>query len=355
MISLLVWFITAIHAGLLLIYVANLFYLRRSGRQAGAVERPFVSILIPARNEESNLSRLLPSLLYQRYPSFEVIVYDDDSDDRTWEILSACTDRRLRAIKGDGPQPGWAGKVHALYQASRHAAGSCYLFLDADTELADPDALSRLVDRYLGMPEHSVLTGMPRYQGRGLLLVSLVPSAILTAIPWPLVRLLPVASLGALNGQCWMIDAGLYRTHEPHEAVAAEILEDVQIGRYLKARGIIPTLVDVQEEINVFMYDSLPDAWRGFRKNAYLLSGDHPLSFLFVFSMFLLIFVVAPLLSVWLLALVFLNKFVTDRRSRFPLWISLCAPLSFLLGSTLQLDSAWHHLTGRVSWKGRSF
>jgi hypothetical protein len=43
-----------------------------------------------------------------------------------------------------------------------------------------------------------------------------------------------------------------------------------------------------------------------------------------------------------------------DRRSGFSIWISLCAPLSFLLVSTLQVDSAWNHLFGRISWKGRS-
>src|SRR5206468_3545680 len=54
----------------------------------GKADWPFVSIIVPARNEERNLPRLLPTLLGQRYPNFEVIVVDDQSDDATPTILA---------------------------------------------------------------------------------------------------------------------------------------------------------------------------------------------------------------------------------------------------------------------------
>src|SRR5947209_595589 len=50
-------------------------------------EWPFVSIIVPARDEERNLPALLPSLLSQHYPNYEVIVVDDQSDDATPRIL----------------------------------------------------------------------------------------------------------------------------------------------------------------------------------------------------------------------------------------------------------------------------
>ena len=340
-----------LHAGFLCVILANLHYLRR--RRKRLPEHPALSVLIPARNEEANLARLLPSLCAQRYPAFEVIVYDDASEDRTWEVVQSFADLRLKPLRGEGPPPGWVGKVHALYQATRAATGDLYLFLDADAHLEDDEALQRLAERYAALPEHSVLTGLTRLRGRGLLLVSLVQNVILAGLPWPLVRRSRSRSLGALNGQCWMIRALDYHRYEPHRQLPAEVLEDVQIGRYLKERGIVSMLVDVQREVAIYMYPSYREAWRGFRKNAYLIMGGRPLLFVPLFAFFGLVFVLAPLFSPWLLLSLYAIKRLTDHLGGFPLWVSLLAPLSYLLGSVLQLDSALSHWTGRASWKGR--
>src|SRR5690606_21293785 len=136
-----------------LVLFTNGLWLRKMRRRVlpTATNRS-VSVVIPARNEAENLRRLLPSLRSQSYPSFDVIVYDDQSDDGTWEVLHEVDDPRLRVMRGDGPAPGWLGKVHALYSATRGASGELLLFLDADAELKDPDALRRLVDRFESLP-----------------------------------------------------------------------------------------------------------------------------------------------------------------------------------------------------------
>lgn len=342
-----------LHAGLLGVVLANVAYLRRNSTRAALEHPPKISILIPARNEEANLRRLLPSLLEQHYPEFEVVVYDDGSEDGTWDVLQSFGDARLQALHGEGPPPGWVGKVHALYQATRPAGGAWYLFLDADAALPDEEALLRLAERFAARPSGSVLTGFTRLRGGGRLLVSLVPQTILALLPWFLVRRLRTPSLGALNGQCWMIDAAAYHRHEPHRHLPGEILEDVQIGRYLKRAGMTPVLVDVQAEVSIYMYPDFDAAWQGFRKNAYLVMGGHPLPFVFFWLFFLFTFVLAPFFELGLLLSLYLLKRLSDRVSGFPLWISLLAPASFLLASVLQLHSALSHWTGRVSWKGR--
>lgn len=350
--------IGAVHIGLLLILLSNLFYLRRHKRRASqtAVNNaaPLLSILIPARNEADNLRRLLPSLLEQTYPAIEIIIYDDASEDETWHVITSFEDERIKSARGKDPPEGWIGKVHALYQATRLATGERYLFIDADAVLHDAEAISRIVAQFEGMPVNSVLTGLPRYQGGGMMLVSMLPYTVLACLPWWLVRPLPIASLGALNGQCWMIDAALYRKHEPHKHVANEVLEDVLIGRYLKSKGIVPVLIDIRKEMSVFMYKSFSDAWRGFRKNAYLLLGGNILSFLIIFTGFFVTHVFAFFLNPWLLIPIYLNKMLADRTSGFSYTISLVTPLSYLFASTLAIDSAWHHLSGNVSWKGRA-
>lgn len=348
-----VYLLAAIHAVLFLILLSNLLYLRRGSRRARLTTYPSISVVIPARNEEANLPRLLTSLLAQTYPTVEIIVYDDGSEDATPAVLQGFDDPRLTPLRGEGPPPGWVGKVHALYQATRHASGELYLFLDADTELHDPEALQRLVERFAALPPASVLTGLTRLRGGGRLLVSLVPNAILVGLPWPLVRRLRTKILAALNGQCWLIRAADYHAHEPHEALPNEVLEDVQIGRYLKSKGIITSLRDVQAEVSVYMYRDVADAWRGFRKNAYLILGGSPLSFVVLYSYFVASFLIAPWLSPWLLLSTYVLKATTDLHGRFPAWIPFVAPLSYVLGALLQLDSAVSHWTGRVAWKGR--
>lgn len=339
-------------AGILL--VTSVVWLRRNNRREVQLSTPpQISIVVPARNEAENLRRLLPSLLAQRYPFFEVILYDDGSEDATWEVIRNFGDTRLHTLRGEGPPPGWVGKVHALYTAARNVSGDVILFFDADVVLEDTDALWRLAARFESLPPDSVLSGFTLQRGRALLLVSLLPFTILSLLPVPLVFRLPHPSLSALNGQCWMISRLLYRRLEPHEHCRADVLEDVEIGRYLKTQGVRLHFLDLQNEVSVYMYRSFVEAWRGFRKNAYLLMGGRPASFWPLFVVFTLTLTIAPLISPWLLVSVFALKFASDRFGRFPVWVSLLAPLSFALSTVLQLDSAVHHWLGRVSWKGR--
>jgi len=60
-----------------------------------------VSIIIPARNEEQNIFSLLNDLLQQTYPPslFEIIVVDDFSEDRTFEIVESIVDPRIKFLR----------------------------------------------------------------------------------------------------------------------------------------------------------------------------------------------------------------------------------------------------------------
>ncbi|WP_103028087.1 glycosyltransferase [Salinibacter altiplanensis] len=342
----------SVHAGLWGVLALNLAYLRRQPSPS-ADSRPSLSVCIPARNEADNLRRLLPTLKNQNYPDLEILVWDDGSEDDTWEVLSTAESSRLTPLRGTDPPDGWVGKVHALYQCTREASGACYLFLDADAELRRPDALRQLVARHRSS-RTQVSSGFPRLRGAVLLLVSLVPHALLSSLPWPLVPRTQLPALSALNGQCWLVDRDVYHRHEPHAQVKNAVLEDVAIGRYLKRQGHAPTLLDVQDLVSIHMYDGFGEAWRGFRKNAYLLLGGTPSRFAVMYGGFLLSWLVAPLLSVWFLVSLYGLKAVTDRASGMPLYITVLAPLSYLLGLMLQIDSAVHHWNDRVRWKGRS-
>mgnify|MGYP006425131483 CR=1 FL=1 len=342
------------------VLAANFMYLRMhrpSQQDAQALPsdaQPCISVLIPARNESDNLKRLLPSLLAQTYAPLEIWVYDDRSTDDTAAVVASFDDDRLHLVSGTPLPTGWLGKPHALYQLAQRATGDWYVFLDADTELHHPEAVARWAQQFAERPTPSVATGLPRLRGGASWLVSLVPNAMLTGLPWPLVQWVDAPSLGALNGQFWMLDAATYHAYEPHEHVRGKVLEDVEIGRYLKANGVVPYLWDVRDELTVYMYPDTASAWRGFRKNAYLLMGGHPLAFIPLCAFYTSTFVIAPWVVPWLWISVFGFKLATDRWNGISWALSLLAPVSYAAGAVLQMDSAWHHWTRNVQWKGRS-
>jgi glycosyltransferase involved in cell wall biosynthesis len=357
-----------VHATVAGVLAMNLLSFARDRRRALAADLPSVSVLVPARNEEANLRTLLPTLLAQRGVEAEVVVVDDASDDGTWAVLDEHAAPRLVAVRGGGPPDGWVGKPHALYQAAQRATGDVFVFLDADAQLRDDRALARLVGRWVANGgSGTAMTGLPRYLDRGpaALLTSLVPFAVLAALPIPLVPRVQAPSLSALNGQIWALGADDYRRLAPHEAVQNDVLEDVMVGRYLKRSGVRLYFQDLGGEVAVRMYRSFGEAWRGFQKNAALLAGGKPgrpftVGFVGFFLLYALSWVVPSLLwlggSTGLVALATLVgiKLLIDRAGRFPLWVSALAPVTLALGALLQLDSARAHATGRVSWKGRA-
>lgn len=335
--------------------LSNRIVLRRTARRVRPARLPRLSVLVPARNEEAHLPRLLASLWAQDHPDFEVIVYDDGSTDATPEILAQDADPRLVRLRGEGPPPGWVGKCHALYQATRHATGEAFLFLDADVELRHAGALRALAERFAALPAPAILTGFPYYgDSGGLLLVPLVVDSMLIGLPWALVPTVPVRDLAALNGQVWMIRAADYYAHEPHRRHRCDVLEDVEIGRTMKAAGVPPYLAALHRDLSVRMYASTAEAWRGFSKNAYLLFGGTPVRFGAMWTFYTALFVATPLASPWAMASMVGLKLVADTSAGLSPLLALGAWPSYAAGSAVSLASARAFRSGTVTWKGRN-
>jgi chlorobactene glucosyltransferase len=134
---------------------------------------PFVSIIVPARNEQYNIERCLLSLLHQDYPNFEVIVVDDNSTDNSLKIIQEIKGR-IRGSGEDKPLPRdrlkiisltekpdkWTGKTWASEQGYLHSSGNILLFTDADTYYMSRDAILLTVS-YMLEQNLDVLTGLP--------------------------------------------------------------------------------------------------------------------------------------------------------------------------------------------------
>lgn len=103
-----------------------------------------VSIIIPARNEERNLGRLLASLASQTCRPKEITVMDDHSTDRTAAIALSYG---VRVMYSNPLPKGWLGKPWACWQAAKEASGDILMFLDADTFL-EPHGLAGILNEH---------------------------------------------------------------------------------------------------------------------------------------------------------------------------------------------------------------
>ena len=157
-------------AGLLLsgaIYVGSVLWLWRglSGRRPGPAlvdDRPSVSAIVAARDEEATLPDCLDALARQDYQgAFEVIVVDDRSRDRTWDIIAAKA-ATWPALKGVQAAPDGrfkCPKKSALAEGIAASSGEILLFTDADCR-PPTDWVSSMVAHFA--PEVGLVAGYAR-------------------------------------------------------------------------------------------------------------------------------------------------------------------------------------------------
>jgi glycosyltransferase involved in cell wall biosynthesis len=259
----------------LLVALMNLItetHLPRTGVTTGRM----VSLLIPARNEEKNIGNILEDIKDQAYENMEVIIFNDQSEDRTVEIVTAFiqSDNRFRLINSDTLPEGWLGKNYACHSLSGHASGSYYMFLDADVRIAKNligDSVSYSEKHGTGLisifPEQIIRSFGEQITvpNMNYILVSLLPLI--------LVRKSGFASLSAANGQFMCFKASAYNEITPHERMKSDKVEDIAIARLFKNEGIKIACLLGDDRIRCRMYYGFIDAVNGFSKNVTAFFG----------------------------------------------------------------------------------
>lgn len=190
-----------------------------------------LSVIIPARNEEDNLGRLLGSLDRQSPAPLEVIVMDDHSGDGTAEKARR---HGCRVIRSADLPPGWAGKPWACLQGAREARGDLLLFLDADTFLED-QGLEKI--RTSLPQEGGVVTVQPYHRmERAWERLSAVFNIIVLAGSNAFTPLGSRARPAGAFGPCLLCTREAYFEVGGHERARGDILESIGLGRaFLKA------------------------------------------------------------------------------------------------------------------------
>ncbi|MES9609092.1 MULTISPECIES: glycosyltransferase [Actinomadura] len=238
---------------------------RRAPLGPGAAGPPpeRVSVVIPARDEESRLEGCLAPLLADPVVD-EVIVVDDESRDGTARLA-----KRLGATVVPGaPLPdGWVGKQWALHQGVQAATGPIVVLLDADMrpKAGLCAALAALLDG------HDLVSAGPRFICDNAVEQALHASLLATLV----YRFGPIGSTGPgapaerllVNGQCMAFRKASMREADGFARVRRHLTDDVALGRLLARDGWRVAFVDAGPLLEADMHSSAADVWRAWGRS----------------------------------------------------------------------------------------
>ena len=236
-----------------------------------------VSILIPARNEEENIGALLEQLTRLEYSTLEIIVYNDQSVDKTESIVKhwATLIPTIKMINGQQPPLGWLGKNHACHQLAQIATGDILLFLDADVSVRK-DLIKRSVSHFQKYDLH-LLSIFPKQIVASFgekISVPLMNWILLSLLPLSLIRKSKNKAFSAANGQFMMFKTATYKALWPHEKCKSDRVEDIAIVRLFKQKNLASDTRLGDYDISCRMYVGLDDAVEGFTKNIFQFFGN---------------------------------------------------------------------------------
>jgi len=312
----------------------------------------------------------------QDYTNFEIIVLDDNSEDRTAELVEAMAakDDRIRLIKGAPLAVGWAGKPFACYQLAEKARGSWLMFIDADTTHATHMLRSTMALALELKP--SLLSGFPRQMAESLpekIVLPLMYFVIMSWLPlWWLHRsggTRPSLAIGQfllfLREDYWRIGG--------HMAVQDKILEDVWLGVETVKHGGRHIAIDLSTVFYCRMYKDVGGIWEGFVKWIYSVTALSPLAIIGLLAA-ALVFYMAPFYYLWnaflsaaaptdwrfivvfQVAMVIFMRWVVDHHFRQSLLSTFLHPLGFSFLIATGLYGGWREVVGLgVRWKERLY
>ena len=227
-------------------------------KPATATGDPRVTIIVPARDEEETIAETLRRLLTLDYDNFEIIAVNDRSTDRTGTIMASAAAspaslERLRVIHIHELPEGWLGKTHAMWTAGEQATGDWLLFTDADV-LFKPDSLRRVITYTESeKADHTVLFPqmIMKQPGEKMMIAFFQTLFMFGHRPWKVAdpRTKDHIGVGAFN----LVRRSAYQAVGTYKALRMEVLDDMKLGKVIKAAGF--------RQRNVFGEDLISIRW----------------------------------------------------------------------------------------------
>lgn len=109
-----------------------------------------VSVIVCAKNEAENLQKIVPLLLDQHYPVFEIILINDCSSDHTLDVMESFQkqDNRIKIVDVVPNEAFWANKKYALTLGIKKAKYEQMLFIDADCWPSSPNWIAAMSTKF---------------------------------------------------------------------------------------------------------------------------------------------------------------------------------------------------------------
>lgn len=229
-----------------------------------------ISVVIPARDEAERIGPVLAAMAGA--PGVhEVIVVDDQSADTTASIARTAG---ATVVAGVPLPDGWAGKAWALQQGIEAATGEWVVTLDADTT-PDPRLPTALVSRAVA-DRLDLLTVGGRFDcptpGSRWLHPAMLTTLVYRFGP-PGVATAPNRTMA--NGQCMTFPREKFLERGGMATVAGRVVEDIALARTMAADGANVAFLDAGQLLEVRMFESLGDTWRGWGRSL-ALPGVEP-------------------------------------------------------------------------------
>jgi glycosyltransferase involved in cell wall biosynthesis len=332
--------------------------------------KPSITVIVPARNESTNVAACLQSLLDQQYPDLQIVAIDDRSTDSTGGIMDSLAVQnpsKLSVIHITELPAGWLGKTHAMALAARSTIAlhrpDYLLFTDADI-LFRADALRvALAHAVATSADHLVIlpTTLVKTPGEGMLLAYLQVMSLWAVRPWRISdpkALRDAVGVGAFN----LIRTPVYEQIGGFESVRMEIVEDLTIGRRIKRAGFRQRVATAPNLLRVHWASGLVGILNGMTKNLFAVF-QFRVVLLLIASVWITVFCISPAILVFIpqtrmpaaltLASVAFLHFLSSRQSKVSPWFAPLFPVSAVLIVYSLFRSLVITINNRgVTWRG---
>jgi len=291
--------------------LANIYEMWRFSLPSEIFDGPFVSVLIPARNEEENIERCLKTLQNQQYKNYEILVLNDNSEDNTLNIINriSAEDSRVKVFNGEQLPVDWYGKPFAIHQLAKQAKGEILIFTDADT-IHKPTSIAWAVTNMVKLKADLVSGYIGQVFGSIGELIAIPSMFCLTGflISLSINRFFKKISIFSVAiGQFIAIKRTVFDSIGGCETFKKKTCEDMHISRLVKKKGYSTRFLYICDHVECRMFNGYQNATKGIARNFYNFLGNNSIVlfsltiiiFIFLFLPFPLLFLCIAYASRW--------------------------------------------------------
>lgn len=356
--------------------LSNWLFLKTKKARKKKTNGPLVSVLVPARNEEENILTLLNSLAEQDYQNYEVLIIDDNSSDRTYEIAEnfCSTHKSFRLYRGlEKKDNKLNGKTYALSQLEKEAKGEYILSTDSDT-IHSSSSISNAVsliekydlDLFSGFPKENCNTYL------GSLCINAMNFAVVVYLPLFLLFKFQLPQFTLAMGQFMFMKRKSLEEIGGYKSIDKKLVDDVHLAKRFVKNGKKYSLLGISDHIQCNMYKTTKEAFWGIARSVGGIFPSNPFIIIPIAFVILVLLTIATAPIIALMFLIFgyqslalltfsgfllfyISWYLNSRAQKFSIPVSLSSPLTLILISLMYLASYIRRIRRKnIVWKDRN-